>query len=439
MNYLLQALLTLAVAAFAYQGNAQQTITLTDDERQLVKENNDFAFRLFQKARGDESLVLSPLSITYALGMLNNGADGPTRQQICNVLGFGQTGQDAINAFCRKMLTEAPLADKDTKALIANTIFLNQQHQLKPEFVELAQQYYDATPQTRNFSYGETLDAINQWASDHTMGMIPKILTPDEFNADAVSYLMNAIYFKGTWTNRFDPEATVEEPFNGGAAEPMMHTTAQLRYTENDLYQAVRLPYGNEAYSMSVFLPRQGKSISDVLQALTDNRWRFFGDSYDVLLSMPRFETDASIQLNGVMANMGMPDAFNPYLADFSRFCETPTYIAMMKQAAKIKVDEQGTEAAAVTIIGNDATAMPEYAEFKANRPFLYIISEQSTGAIFFMGQFMGQFTAKAEAPKTEGVSTPDVLYNLNGQQLTTPPARGIYLKNGKKIATGSH
>ena len=373
--------------------NAPKEIELTDGERQLIASNNDFAFNLFRKARGEESTVLSPLSITYALGMLNNGAAGQTQQEINRTLGFGEAGADAINAFCQKMLKEAETLDEKTKSLIANTIFVNEGlgYRLQDDFTKKANDFYNAQPQNRDFNDGETRNVINQWGSDHTEGMIPEVLDELSFNPSAVSYLLNAIYFKGMWSSPFDAADTKDEPFGGGDAVPMMHKTGtEYEYTENDLYQAVNLPYGNGAYRMSIFLPREGKTVGDVLDALNGNKWQVNGDHYEVDLKLPRFETDTNLNLVKIMSDLGMPTAFIPEVAEFPYFCNNPIYIGMMKQVAKIKLDERGTEAAAVTIIEADK-AMPDEATFHATRPFLYIISEQSTGAIFFIGQYMGK------------------------------------------------
>ncbi|MBQ5378515.1 MAG: serpin family protein, partial [Prevotella sp.] len=195
--------------------NPRKDIELSDEERELVKKNNDFALNLFRQARDKESQVLSPLSITYALGMLNNGAAGKTQQEINDVLGFGDAGADAINSFCQKMLTESANVDKETKVMIANNIYVNKPYELQKPFVQKAFDFYDATPETRDFDDGETMDVINQWASDHTEGMIKEILNKGDFNPNAVSYLLNAIYFKGEWVSKFDLSETTEESFNG--------------------------------------------------------------------------------------------------------------------------------------------------------------------------------------------------------------------------------
>ena len=380
------------------ENNERTDIRLTRGEQELVSGSNDFAFNLLREAGADKSIILSPISITYALGMLNNGAAGETQQQICNVLGFGETGADGINDFCRKMLTEAPQLDKLTKVLISNNIYMNQGYELKPDFVQKAKDYYDAQPETRFFGDGKTMDVINQWASDHTEKMIEKVLDADSFNPAAVSYLLNAIYFKGAWAEKFDKANTRDEAFEGASRSvPMMHQEHQFSYRENELCQALRLPYGNGAYSMTVLLPREGKTVSDVLQGLTAETWQqqyqYMGSALaDVKL--PRFESNTDVWLNDIMMQLGMPKAFTDR-AEFPDFCNVATMIGMMKQVARIKLSEEGTEAAAVTVIGMEFASASEPIEplrvnFHATRPFLYVISEQSTGAIFFVGTYYG-------------------------------------------------
>jgi serpin B len=419
--------------------DAPKEIELADGEQELINSNNDFAFNLFRKARGDKSKILSPLSITFALGMLNNGADGQTLQEINQTLGFGEAGADGINAFCQKMLKEANTLDERTNALIANTIFVNEgcDYHLQEGFIDKANTYYDAQPQNRDFADGETMDVINQWASDHTMGMIPEVLNEDSFNPGAVSYLLNALYFKGIWSSPFRKENTQDEPFGGGEEVPMMHKEdTELLYAENDLYQAVRLPYGNGAYRMDIFLPREDKTVGEVLETLSGSHWQPEYIKTDVDLKLPRFETDTNQNLVGVMADLGMPKAFT-FEADFPYFCNGEPYISNMFQVAKIKLDEEGTVAAAVTVIEMTESAEPEEPKpFHADRPFLYIISEQSTGAIFFIGQYTGGVSADIRngiiATKAEPRTDNDLIYNLSGQRLSQEPSHGLYIKNGK-------
>ena len=377
--------------------NERKSVSLTRSEQELVTANNDFAFNLFRVADAQNSTILSPISITYALGMLNNGAAGETQAQINKVLGFGETGAEGINAFCKKMLTEAPNLDKSTKVLISNTIYMNKGYELKPLFVSKANDCYHAEPETRNFADGKTLDVINQWASDHTEKMIEKVLDKDSFDPSAISYLLNAIYFKGAWTEKFDKENTRDEAFMMETGEekqlPIMHQEQEFYYAEDDDCQVLRLPYGNKAYSMTILLPKEGKTVRDLVKTLNKDTWERYQriGSAIVDVKLPRFESNTDLTLDKIMATLGMPNAFNPNLAEFPEFCNVPTYIDMMKQVARIKVNEEGTEAAAVTVIFVKlANAAPRRVSFHATRPFLYIISEQSTGAIFFIGQFMG-------------------------------------------------
>ena len=404
------------------ENNERKDISLTRAEQELVNCNNDFAFNLFRTVntisdyiqpetvtsimpggcvvgRWDtRSQILSPISITYALGMLNNGAAGETQAEINKVLGFGDTGADGINAFCRKMLTEAPNLDKLTKVMIANTIYMNKGYQLKSDFITKAKNFYDAEPETRDFYDGKTRDVINQWGNDHTEGMIPEVLKEDEFDPRAVSYLLNTIYFKGAWAEKFDKNNTKDETFKTESGEkkkvPMMHQEHEFNYTETEDCQALCLPYGNNAYRMTILLPKEGKSISDVANTLTKETWQryqWMGNAI-VDVKLPRFESQSDVDLKKVMALLGMPKAFSP-AAEFPDFCNGSTYIDLMKQVAKIKLNEEGTEAAAVTVIGMIKTSIPsepQHVNFHATRPFLYVISEQSTGAIFFIGQYMG-------------------------------------------------
>ena len=420
--------------------DAPKEIELAEGEQELINSNNDFAFNLFRKARGDKSKILSPLSITFALGMLNNGADGETLKEINQTLGFGEAGADAINAFSQKMLKESNTLDEKTKALIANTIFVNEGcgYRLQEGFIDKANTFYDAQPQNRDFNDGETMDVINQWASDHTEGMIPTVLDSLTYRPENVSYLLNALYFKGIWSSPFRKENTQDEPFGGGDDVPMMHQEKSIRYAENDFYQAVRLPYGNGAYRMDVFLPREDKTVGEVLESLNGSNWQPKYEYRSVDLKLPRFETSTNQGLIEIMSDLGMPSAFSVFYAEFPYFCNVPIFISQMFQVAKIKLDEEGTEAAAVTVIGEATSGMPPVPKpFHANRPFLYIISEQSTGAIFFIGQYTGGVTAdirtgiigtKAE-PRT---GANNLIYNLSGQRLSQEPVRGLYIKNGK-------
>ena len=426
--------LSILSTTIAFAAAPPKEIELTEDEQQLIVGNNDFAFNLFRKARGDKSCIMSPLSITYALGMLNNGAAGQTQQEINQVLGFGEAGADGINQFCHKMLAEAETLDSTTKALIANTIFVNEGfgYRLQDGFTKKAHDYYNAEPQNRNFADGQTMDVINQWASDHTEGLIKEVLNEETFDPSAVSYLLNALYFKGMWSTPFDAAETKEEEFGSGAKVPMMHKPyTEFDYTENELYQAVNLPYGNGAYQMTVFLPCKDKTIDDVLKSLNGSNWQVKNSPIEVDLKLPRFETDTKLPLVEIMAELGMPSAFTD-AAEFPYFCNTPVYIGNMFQVAKIKLDEEGTEAGAVTVVELEKSAIPKTAEFHATRPFFYVISEQSTGSIFFMGQYMGNVITDIQTVTRDPLPN-NRYYNLQGQRISSLQ-KGLNIVNGQKV-----
>lgn len=447
-----------ATMALAQYGELK-TITLTDAERTLVQQNSDFAFNLFRKTRNTESHVISPMSITYALGMLNNGAEGITREEICRVLSGGKqtdfANTEAMNAFCRKMLTESMLLDENTHVNIANAIYLNGDQKelaIKSAFKEAAATYYDATPSVVNFSDEATLDIINQWVADKTDGMIHDLLKPEDMkNPDLVSFLLNAICFKGVWTKQFDEEQTQYTYFDDQKrTSMMMEQVNEFSYTENDLYQSVILPYGNHSYQMTLFLPKHGKTLDDVLTVMNGSNWNAAEyKNHKVWLRMPRIETDTEQDLTDIMDSLGMENAFEKnYGHGFWNLCylnnhednSVQCWISMMRQKAHLKLDEKGTEAAAATAIDIvdpiSITPPIPYAEFIADRPFLYIISERSTGVIFFIGQYMGETTNGGMHIESRKVYTNNTnIYDLQGRRIEKGYLhKGLYIAGGKKF-----
>lgn len=423
---------TLSAMMCVAQDDTPKEISLTSSERELISSNNDFAFNLFRKAHDEKSQVLSPLSITYVLSMLKNGVTGLSKEEINNVLGFANASDEEINVLCKKLVDGMNTLDNQTKVVSSNGIFVNYGYKVKDAFAEMADSYYSVVPETLDFFDAGTLDYINKWASDHTEDMIKEVLTEDEFNPLAASYLLNALYFRGDWTHHFDKSKTRPMDFDKGkATADMMFQESDFYYFENELYQSIMLPYGNMAFQMTVFLPQKGKSIDDVLASLDGSNW--LSNHYDaahVKLSFPRFEATTNIRLNDIMASLGMPRVFA--YDEITEFCDAALHIGLMKQASKIRVDEEGTEAAAVTVV--ETRKGMSNVDFEANRPFLYIINEQSTGSILFIGQYCGETTANITNATTTQYKT-DAIYNLAGQRLITVPEHGIYIKNGKKIS----
>ena len=402
-----------------------QPIQLTEAQRVFANDNNQFTLNFLKTVndvdKSGKSFIFSPLSITYVLGMVNDAATGETEKELEQTLGFHEGGIKAVNEYCKKLIDGLPKVDERVKLNIANAIFLNKNYTLKSQFGQDMQTYYDAKAEALDFSSPQTLSLINSWCSDKTNGMIPTIL--DEVNPNMMSYLLNAIYFKADWASKFDQNNTREETFakeNGSTELPMMHQNVLIQYLNNDIFSAVKIPYGSGLWNMMVLLPEEGKTTDDVInhfatcglsgveglicQITEDNiatmKKNYFSP-YEVDLKLPRFETSSDTDklgieggLVGLMKDMGINLAFDSYFAEIPNMCEVPVYIAMMRQKAKIKVNEEGSEAAAVTVAGMiEMSAMPmEYpkATFHANRPFVYVIQEASSGVILFVGKFTG-------------------------------------------------
>ena len=393
-------------------------INLTTEQRTFAYDNNQFALNFLNTVnetdRSGKSFIYSPLSITYVLGMVNDAATGLTEKELEETLGFHEGGIQAVNDYCKKLIDGLPKVDDKVTLNIANAIFLNKSFTLKPQFTQDMQTYYDAKAEALDFKAPETLGHINGWCSEKTNGMIPTIL--DEIDPAIISYLLNAIYFKADWASKFDPQNTKDEAFttengNSSTQMPMMHQNVLISYLKSDTYSAVILPYGTGLWNMTIVLPEEGKTADDVIKELTEssmlnNRgWCDAGgntfQAYEVDLKLPRFETNSDTDniddgIIGLMKKMGINRAFDDGMAEIPNMCELPVYIEIMRQKAKIKVNEEGSEAAAVTVAGETNQSMGsssvEYpkATFHANRPFVYVIREASSGVILFVGKFTG-------------------------------------------------
>lgn len=380
-------------------------IQLTIEQQTLRDSNNEFAWRLFQtmqEQQGEVSTVLSPLGVTYMLGMLNAGAAGTTRDEITAVLGM--EGPEAVNEFCEKLIDGAPNVDPAATVRIANCIDVNSAKGLSllKQYVNDMKNYYDAQVDALDFTKGGTLDKINKWCKNNTGGMIPSIL--DEINPDAAMYLLNAIYFNADWTEKFDVNDTRNSSFTRADGsivnQPLMHRKALALGCESELGSMLCIPFGSGGYRMYVLLPAEGRTVSDLIsdmsqQALTDHLNAINMTPHEVDILMPRFEITSEVDLIKVLKSMGIRSAFNTS-ADFSNMSNTSLFVSMMKQKAKIEVNEDGAKAAAVTISVVGATSPPgpigyQKADFHATRPFLYFILEESTRTIFFIGTYCGE------------------------------------------------
>lgn len=375
-------------------------IELRGSEAEMVKSDQQFAIEFFanvfneEAAELDKNFMISPLSLSMALAMTWNGADGETKAVMQKVLKLdGYTDQE-VNEYYEKLREALLKTDPSTKLAIANSIWTNKNIKIKDDFIRLNNEYFNSTVESVDFSDANSVKLMNKWAADNTNNLITHVL--DKTNPNALMYLMNALYFKGIWTSEFNSRNTSSKPFYSEDGQTknvdMMHQKSSFNYNENQTMQIVELPYGNQAFSMIVLLPKEGNKLADVTQELQNsNSWGNLVSglrSTQVDLYLPKFKTEYSRVLNDVLEKMGMGIAFEPGAADFSRMTDADAFISFVEQFTYINTDEVGTEAAAVTVVGIEPTSsQPDRtATFNANRPFIYIIRENSTGSILFMG-----------------------------------------------------
>ena len=377
-------------------------ISLTRAQAKYAKNGgNAFAFSLFKEvskeAFGD--MVISPLGILFDLGMVANGAAGNTKAEIEGALGYEEDSLGVLNSFCKTMMENATVIDSSTTIGITNSVVRNSlQPALLEDFKMEMESDYFADFFSMVFGVDDVVSFVNDWCKEKTHGLITEILADQPDKNDYV-YFLNALYFKGIWSSPFKKRNTRREEFTtlSGTKKTvdMMSKVGHLNYGSTDLGSAVSLPFGNQAFQMIFILPEKGKSLDDLRGALDLDSWgKLLGAMYDtnVDVKIPSFETPFSVDLQESLQRLGVKDAFNPLYADFTKMTDHPVIIGKVLHKAYIKVDEQGSKAAAATAILMATTSPgPEQTvKFHADRPFIYAITEKSTGAIFFLGQYTG-------------------------------------------------
>lgn len=376
-------------------------IDLQTVEASQLKSDQAFAFEFFsnvfseEKNDEDKNFMVSPFSLSMALAMTWNGSANETKEAIQNTLKLGDMSDKEVNEYFKKLKESFEKTDPSTKLAIANSIWTNKYIEILPEFISLNKNYFDSTVEAVDFGDPTVADRINEWADVNTNGLIKEVI--EKTNPDALMYLLNALYFKGIWTSEFDAKNTKKMSFFNEQGSPvkvdMMHQKELFNYASDETMQMVQLPYGNKSFSMMVLLPNDNKQLTDIISNLeNENYWDNMKDKLrnnEVDLFIPKFKTEYSKKLNDILIYMGMGIAFDPQKADFSRMSARDAFISFVEQFTYINTDEVGTEAAAVTVVGVMTTSVqpsPPKATFKADRPFIYLIQENSTGAILFMG-----------------------------------------------------
>ncbi|HEX7979408.1 MAG TPA: serpin family protein [Gemmatimonadaceae bacterium] len=368
---------------------------LSAGEQKIIAANNDFSFSLFRRlgaAQSDSNVFVSPLSASMALGIAMTGASGTTFDEMRATLGFGATSESEIGQGYKSLITLLRGLDTGVDFRIANSIWAREGFPVTPSFLDAGRNWFDAQVATLDFASPGAVKSINDWVSTATAGKIPTIL--DRIQSDEVMFLINAIYFKGSWRAKFDPALTVDAPFHGIAGDQpakLMHREGTTRYLQTPAFSAVDLPYGNSAYSMSVVLPNAGQSVDGVLASLQTSAWSAWTAQFhdaEIDLHLPRLALTWERMLIPDLQALGMRAAFQAGGADFSRMSPLGDrlFISTVKQKTYVNVNEEGTEAAAVTNVGVVLTSAPLRTTFRVDRPYVFVIRERLSGTILFLG-----------------------------------------------------
>ncbi len=343
----------------------------------------------------DDNIIISPVSIATALSMTTNGARNTTHEEMMTTMKVGTWPQETLNAAYQDFLTTVPEVDPKVTLNIANSIWYREGFPVKQDFIDANQTFYQSEVNALDFNNPNAADEINNWVDDKTEGLIDKII--ESISGDMVMYLINAVYFKGAWLQKFDADKTENRPFHLAdgsqvSVKMMSHGKTTLPYTATNDFQAVDLAYGDSVYSMTVVLPNQGVSMDDIINGFDDTfwqeqQWQLY--PREVLFSMPKFKLKYEAKLNKVLADLGMPTAFMGGVADFRDIADAQLSISEVKHKTFIEVNEEGTEAAAVTSVGIEVTSVPQIPEVIVDRPFLLVIRENRLGSVLFVGKVM--------------------------------------------------
>lgn len=377
----------------------RKDIVLSRSEEQMVNENVKFAFSLFNKVNEMEkekpNWIISPFSASVVLSMIANGANGNTLTELQDVLGFKGFSMDEINSYYQRLDAELRGLDNSVQLTLANSVWVNNGVNVYDSYIKVSKDMYNAPVTSLNFFEPKTLSTINKWCGNQTNGLIPQIL--DEIPDGMISCFLNALYFKGIWKNKFKESYTKDELFTCADGRTkkvkMMQQNEEYYCWGNEHFALAEFPYGNEAFSMVVLLPNEGESLEESLHLFTADCWTESVEmkKKELYVRFPRFELKYEASLIEALKMMGVTDAFDAMNANFSNFSSSDLFVSLFKQSAYIKVDEKGTEAAAVTVGGLDATSPGPMVtgKFYMDRPFAFFIKEKSTGTILFMGKVM--------------------------------------------------
>lgn len=369
-------------------------IDLSLKSKQLVEADNSFGLEVFQRLNETEkgNFNISPLSISQALAMTYNGARGETKAAMEEALKKAGFTTDEINQSYQSLVKALLGADSKVTLEIAQSIWYRKGFNVLQDFKTVNQTYYDAEVKELDFSRSDALKTINGWIEDKTHDKIKDMIK--EIDPDHVMFLINAVYYYAEWQTKFDKKNTSKQDFtkeDGSIVKvDMMSKTDSVNYLSNKLFTAVQLPYGRGNFNMVVMVPNETYECNDLVDQLTSENWNKWMQSFHMTnslnIELPKFKAEYEVKLNDVLSAMGMEIAFTK-LADFTGInSKGEIYIDYVQHNTFIEVDENGTEAAAATVVSmKDYAAMPIF--FKANKPFLFAITEKETGVILFIGK----------------------------------------------------
>ncbi len=374
-------------------------IELTTKSLLVIGKSNDFGVSLFGKIADDkrsDNVIISPLSASAALTMLINGSDGNTSLQISEMLGYSPgVSVDEINQSYRSLTAQLLSVDQEVDINLANAAFYRSGFTIKPSFITTLREQFGAEARGLDFRLPSAVETINSWAEENTSGKIREVI--DQISEETVLFLMNALYFNGSWTREFDTENTVPMPFypdeGDGFDVVTMNGITDAKLLHSEGFSAVEIPYGRTNFSMVVIVP--DNSLASFTGSFTGHLYRTITGEFDqkaefsdVEVSMPLFSFHFEEMLNDHLKTLGMTDAFDPHVADLTGISDDDLFVEFVKQNSFIQVDERGSEAAAVTTIGIGVTSIPDPdPRFVADRPFVFLIRERISNTILFIGQ----------------------------------------------------
>ena len=381
------------------EGNIEfQPIVLTKSQQAVVAQGDAFALdflRVTSQQIPDSNLFLSPMSASMLCCMLANGAEGETYAEIVKAIGMDGFTIDQVNDCYGSLVGSLLQADRSVSLSLANSIWAANGLDVLSSFKRQMSWIYLADTYVVDFGQSATLKRINDWCSEKTKGLIPKMF--DELDAQVQMILINALYFKAKWKIQFSKDQTVAGPFTTvegkqTQADFMVASSDAFTGYQDEAVSVLRMPYGNGAFEMEAIMPN-GKDFSGFLKALTPERlaaWDGNNTTKTIDVRFPKFkaEFDTEEQLVPIMQKLGMVKAFSSTAAQFGKMSSTFLYISNMRQKTYVSVDEEGTEAAAVTIaeMRKNGVSASSNTQMVFNRPFVYLIREKSTGAILFAG-----------------------------------------------------